>query len=67
MVGKRGKENLDSLSLVKGVMFFFDIVLAMLIITMAGSLLNNSLGTSALLLGFVMLSTTVLMKIREYW
>ena len=49
------------------VIFFFDVFLALMIITGAGFLFKTEFGRVALIFGFIMLALTVLLKVARKW
>ena len=48
-------------------MFFFDVFLALMIITGAGVLIGTPFGVFSLFFGFVMLFVTTVLKVMNCW
>jgi len=61
---KRGEEKVG---LAAWIMFFFDVFLALMIITGAWVLIETSFGVFSLFFGFVMLFITVVLKLMRMW
>jgi len=51
----------------RNIIIIFDVILALLIIFFSYKILNTSLGSTAVIFGFVMLVVSVILKITQRW
>lgn len=59
--------TLKKLTLAGRIIFFFDVFLALIIITGASILIQTEFGKVSLIFGFVMLALTIFLKIIKKW
>ena len=66
-MNKRGAGDIEKLTLARKIIFFFNVFLALMIITGSSILFQTEIGRTSLMFGFFMLVLTVVLRILKQW